>query len=74
MGAKKKSRRTNSSEHRENVRKDIEKNKQKKRKENQRRYDTNGSGSRVVQRTRGDVKKLNEYKAEKLKSSDFHST
>ena len=74
MGAKKKSRKTNSSEYRENVRKDIEKNKQKKRKENQRRYDTNGSGSRVVQRTRGDVKKLNEYKAEKLKSSDFHST
>ena len=64
----------NSRKHKKEISKDIKKRIKKIAKQS--RADTGdvSTGSRVVKRTRADISKAPAYKAEKLKTSNFHST
>ena len=74
MAPKKKSKKLNTKENQENIKKDLHKKRMEKRKQNQQRYSYNGGGSRVVQRAKTDVSRAPAYKPEKLSKSSFHST
>lgn len=74
MPGKRKAKKLNTKENQDNIKKDLQKKRIEKRKQIQQRYAHNGGGSKVVQRTKADVSRAPAYKAEKIRSSNFHST
>ena len=74
MPGKRKAKKLNTKENQDNIKKDLQKKRMEKRKQIQQRYAQNGGGSKVVQRSKADVSRAPAYKAEKIRSSNFHST
>ena len=74
MAPKRKVKKNNTKTYKETIKKDIRKRIKKRVRKDRADIGDISNGSRVVQRTRADVGRAPAYKAEKIKSSGYHST